>query len=223
MADETCWTLIRAVHGGDRGAREQFVGRYLEPVRAYLHARWRNGPLAADREDAVQEVFVRCFSTHGPLDRLDRLEGDGFRAYLYGVCRNVAREAEERHRRREPQHGSALERVEAEESRLSTAFDRAFARQVMREARELFRERASAGDDAARRRSELLTMRFEDGLPIRDIAARWNEPAPRVHKEYARARREFHAALLDVVAQQSPGASAADVERAAKRLLELLA
>lgn len=223
MTDETCWTLIQAVRGGDTGAKDLFVGRYLAPVRAYLAARWKSGPLAADREDAAQEVFMRCFSESGPLSRVNDVETTGFRAYLYGVCRNVAREFEARRDRDQQESDHSLEELAARETRLSTAFDRAFARQVMKEARDEFHRRSTEGDETAQRRFELLALRFEQNLPIRDIATRWNQDPARVHKEYARARREYRQSLYDIVARQNPGMTTAQVEAAAKRLLELIA
>ena len=46
--------------------------------------------MAAELEDVVQEVFVTCFKEDGPLSRADPERPGGFRAYLYGVVRNVA-------------------------------------------------------------------------------------------------------------------------------------
>lgn len=222
MPDETCWTLINAVNGGDTAAKEQFVGRYAAPVHAYLRARWKAGPLTSECDDAAQEVFVRCFSEAGPLSRVDQFASEGFRAYLYGVCRNVAREFEARNQRNAHAADNGLAELPDQEARLSTAFDRAFARQVMKEAREEFHRRSQSGDEAAKRRFELLSLRFEKNLPIRDIAAQWDLDPAHVHKEYARARRDYRQSLFDVVAEQNPGRTPAEVETAAKRLLELI-
>lgn len=170
----------------------------------------------------MQEVFVRCLSTDGPLDRVERVSEQGFRGYLYGICRNVARESEQRHRSRELPNAAGLDELPGREARLSTAFDRAFAQQVVKEARDNFRIASQAGDAAARKRFELLTLRFEENLPIREIAERWNADPARVHKDYARARREYRRALINVVAEQNPTSTAAEVEAAAKRLLSLI-
>ena len=64
-------------------------------------------------------------------------------------------------------------------------------------------------------------MRFEDGLAIRQIAERWGFDAARLHHEYARARREFLAALREVVAFHHPGSRAA-IDRECAELLALL-
>jgi len=193
----------------------------MPPVRAYLRARWDRGLLASECEDAAQEVFLRCFTEAGPLDRLERVSEGGFRGFLYGVTRNVAREVEqERSRRRHD--GSGLEDVEAQDARLSTVFDRSFARQVMREARARFEERMQGGDEDSRFRLEILRLRFDEDLPVREIAQRGGREAARVHKEYARARREFREALFEVVGEQDPRRTDSEVEESARRLIQLL-
>ncbi|MHC4590108.1 MAG: sigma-70 family RNA polymerase sigma factor, partial [Planctomycetota bacterium] len=83
----------------------------------------------------------------------------GFRAFFYGVIRNVARRAESRHgRRRDRQPPTAFfgETAEASEQRLSRVFDRDWARAMMREAADLQREAAQAAGPDAQRRVELL-------------------------------------------------------------------
>ncbi len=222
MSGETCWTLIRAVKNGDGSARDDFVTRYMPAVTAYLRARWSGRPLISDCDDAANEVFVRCFAESSALEKAAPLSTGGFRAYLYGICRNVAREMEASNRRHAAGGEEALDATPSDEDRLSAVFDRAFARQVMKEARARFKERANAGDEAAQRRFELLNLRFEENLPIRAIASRWNQDAAVVHKEYARARQEYREALLSVVAEQDPGRSDAEVEAVAKELVELI-
>jgi RNA polymerase sigma-70 factor (ECF subfamily) len=71
------------------------------------------------------------------------------------------------------------------------------------------------------RRVQILRLRFEEGRPIREIAARWDEDPARVHHEYARAREEFRAALAEVVGEHHPGPASA-VEDECERLLALL-
>jgi hypothetical protein len=88
----------------------------------------------------------------------------------------------------------------------------AAARQMARAARE---------GDAALRRVDLLRLRFQEGHMIRDIAALWSADPAWVHHEYARAREEFRAALLEVVSEQHPG-TRVEVERECAALLGLL-
>jgi RNA polymerase sigma-70 factor (ECF subfamily) len=225
MADgeSTCWTVIEAAAGGSAPDREAFAVRYAAVVRAYLVARWRGSPHLADVEDAVQEVFVECFKRGGVLDRAER--GRGFRPFLYGVVRNVALRVETaRGRRKEhqPAESGELERVPAGEESLACAFDRAWAKAVLRDAAGQMERQAQGAGAAAVRRVELLRLRFHEGLPIRAIAARWQADTAALHHEYARAREEFRAALQEVVAFYHPG-TAAEVERECADLLALLA
>jgi RNA polymerase sigma-70 factor (ECF subfamily) len=140
-----------------------------------------------------------------------------FRAFLYGVARNVARRFESRR----PQVVLPLGDAEAAEESLSSLFDRAWARAIMVEAGLRQRARAEAHSPEAVRRVELLRLRFEEGMPIREIAERWGEDAGRLHHEYALARKEFRAALLEVVAFHRPG-TPAEVEQEAQALLQVL-
>jgi RNA polymerase sigma-70 factor (ECF subfamily) len=87
----------------------------------------------------------------------------GFRTFLYGVIRNVARRFEDRQR-----HPVELpEAVESNEASQSRLFDRTWARAIMAEAARLQRDRAAERGPEAIRRVELLRLRFEEDLPIR--------------------------------------------------------
>lgn len=85
----------------------------------------------------------------------------------------------------------------------------------MAEAAELQRERAAEHGPEAVRRVELLRLRFEENLPIRTIAERWGVEAAAVHHAYGFARKEFRAAILEVVAFHSPGGPEAPEQEAA--------
>jgi RNA polymerase sigma-70 factor (ECF subfamily) len=140
------------------------------------------------------------------------------------MVRNVARRFEaDLARRREQQPGSNadLEQLAGAEEDQARAFDRAWARALLREAARLQEAKARAAGEAAGRRVELLRLRFHEGLPIRDIAGRWQADPAALHHEYAKARREFKAALGEVVAFHHPG-SAAEVEQECANLLALL-
>ena len=69
--------------------------------------------------------------------------------------------------------------------------------------------------------SDQLRLRIGEGMPVRDIARLRDEDPVHVHREYARARREFRAALRDVVASHHPG-SVEGVDAECERLLDLL-
>src|SRR5207248_3872215 len=140
-----------------------------------------------------------------------------FRAFLYGVIRNVARRFESRPVRA----AGRLPEIAADEASQSRLFDRAWAQAIMAEAARLQRQRAAEGGPEAARRVELLRLRFEENLPIRAIAERWGADPARLHHAYALARQEFRAALLAVLAFHQPG-SPAELEQEAATLLKAL-
>ena len=87
--------------------------------------------------------------------------------------RNVALRIEARlarHRRLEPSEGFDPESLAADEPSLSQVFDRAWATSLLREAGRLQAEQAKPRGEEALRRVELLRLRFQEGLPIREIA-----------------------------------------------------
>jgi DNA-directed RNA polymerase specialized sigma24 family protein len=215
--ESTCWTVIRAAAAGSAADREELARRYLGVVRAYLSARWRGAPLRHDLDDAVQEVFVECFRQGGVLQAAVDGRVPGFRAFLYGVVRNVARRFEGR---AEPAAGPLPEMPDDEPS-LSRLFERAWAQAIMTEAAQLQRRLANERGPEAVQRVELLRLRFEENLPIRTIAERQGVAAAELHHAYALARKEFKVALLAVVAFHLPG-SPSEVEQEAASLLKAL-
>jgi RNA polymerase sigma-70 factor (ECF subfamily) len=222
--DTTCWTVIRGAAQGDHHDRDHFARRYEPVVRAYLSVRWKSSDRLQALDDAVQDVFVECFRQGGALDRLEPDRPGGFRAFLYGVVRVVALRAESarvRGKEQVPPDGFDLGQVAATETRLSLVFDRAWARALLAEAAGRQAEDAEQAGDAARGRVELLRLRFHDGLPIREIARLRGCDPDAVHRDYARARQEFRAALAAVVAFHHPG-TPAEVERECIGLLALL-
>lgn len=219
---ETSWSLIARAASGDGSARSRFGQAYLPLVRSILGARWRGTVLAGEVDDATQETFLECFRPAGPLERVDPARGD-FRDYLFGVVRKVAARFEERasaDRRRQATNATPLDAPSDRDAGFSRLFDREWARRLMRAGAELMNERAA--DAPARQRVELLRLRFGEGLPIRDIAARWGVDADAVHRAYARAREEFHASLRAVVARDAVRTEA-DLDAECRRLLDLLA
>jgi RNA polymerase sigma-70 factor (ECF subfamily) len=215
--ESTCWTVIRAAAAGSPGGRDELARRYVGVVRAYLGARWRSSALRADLDDAVQEVFVECFREGGALEAAGAGRVPHFRAFLYGVIRNVARRFESRPVR----VAGPLPEIEGNEESQSRLFERTWAQSIMAEAARLMKRRADDGGPEASRRVELLRLRFEDNLPIRKIAERWDVPAARLHHAYALARQEFRSALLEIVAFHQPG-TLAEVEQEAASLLKAL-
>ena len=215
--ESTCWTVIRAAAAGSPPDREELARRYLGVVRAYLVARWRGSALLPNADDAVQEVFVECFRQGGALAAAADGRVPSFRAFLYGVVRHVARRFESRPRR----PAGPLPEIAANEASLSRLFERSWAQAIMTEAAQLQRRQAGERGPEAVQRVELLRLRFEEGLPIRTIAQRWGVPSAGLHHAYAKARQEFRAALLEVVAFHHPG-SPTEVEQEAAGLLTSL-
>jgi RNA polymerase sigma factor (sigma-70 family) len=219
----TCWTVIEAAAAGSPEDRAQFVRRYAPIVKAYLGARWRQSACAGELDDAVQDVFVDCFKPDGVLLRADPSRAGGFRPFLYGVVRLVALRVETRRARdRHQQFSEEMnpEEVPADEDSLAQAFDRAWAKALVREAAQLQEEQARASGPDALRRVELLRLRFQEGLPIREIAGRWQMDPAALHHDYARARQEFKTALAAVMAFHHPG-SQAEIEQECANLLAL--
>lgn len=78
----------------------------------------------------------------------------------------------------------------------------------MHEAARRQRERSESLGDGALRRVELLEMRFEQDLPIREIARQWDMDPSALHREYAKARQEFKTVLLEILAFYHPHSTA---------------
>ncbi|MEN8149016.1 MAG: sigma-70 family RNA polymerase sigma factor [Planctomycetota bacterium] len=219
---ETSWTLIQGAVAGIDESRDELARRYRPVVMAYLRTRWRGSLLIDEAEDAAQEVLLDLLRPDGALSRLDPRRAGGFRSYFYGVIRNVALRFEERRRRRRESprgSGSRFDLSAAEETTVSEAFDRAWAASVLDQAARIHVATArETGPDAARR-VELLRLKFAEGLPIREIAGLWGEEPERVHREYAKARREFKRALFEVVGSLQPDRPE-KVEEECARLLD---
>ena len=217
--DSTCWTLIRAAATGGREEREEIARRYRGPVEAYLRARWAGTRYLQEVEDGVQELFLECFRHGGLLEHAAEGRPGGFRAFLYGALRNVALRIERRRGRNQAHQTPGDVDLEAsDETSLSRVFDRSWALALLGEAVRKHGEEARSSGEAALRRVELLRLRFQENMPIRDIASLWGVEPAVLHHEYARAREEFKAVLLAVVAFQCPG-SPSEGERECAELL----
>lgn len=213
--------MIDAAAAGDAEQRARFAERYGPVVRASLLAR-RGRPLsAADLDDRVQETFLECFRAGGALGRVEAGRPGGFRGYLYGVVRNVALRGEQRRRREDGGLAFPADMLAAADPDAELAFERAWAKAVLREAAAEMDRRAASRSASAKRRVELLHLRFHEDLPIREIARRWGVDAAKLHHEYADARQEFLVALRFVVAAES-GCEGSEVDAECARLLGLL-
>jgi len=220
--EATCWTLIENAAKGESTSRDRFADSYGAILKAYFGARWRAHRLSDSVPDAVQEVFVECFKEGGLLGRADREREGGFRPWFFGAAKRIALRFEEgRGMGREAEFPSRFDAPVVDEKGLATIFDRAWAAELMRQAAECMAERAEEAGERERRWVELLRMRFEENRPIREIAKSWDADPAALHHEYAKARREFRSALLEVVGFHAPG-SEADIERQAEELIALV-
>jgi hypothetical protein len=91
----------------------------------------------------------------------------------------------------------------------------------MREADESMASRARESGGAASRRVDILELRFEQGMPIQEIARLWGAQPKELHLEYAKATREFFTALREVV-RFSEHCAPERLDRECDRLLQLL-
>ena len=221
-SETTCWDLIRDAAAGKPQERESFARRYEPIVRAYLAARWRSNSYKNEIDDACQEVFAECFRTGGPLERVDSTYPKGFRAFLFGIIRNVAMRYEQRRKRIPQQQDSGLDQIHNDESSLSKVLDRAWAVAMTQQAAARQADLAKESGPDAIQRYDLLRLRFHEELPIREIAKRWKVDPAVLHREYAKARHEFKKALRDVVGEHSPGATPSQIDSECRNLLLLL-
>lgn len=221
---KTSWALIRGAAAGEHQAGEEFARRYAPVVRAYLMARWQDSGFRNDLEDAVQQVFIECFKQGGALGRADPDWPGGFRKFLFGVVRNVALMAEKKNRKlRGTERSGDLheEGLQDTAEMPDQAFDRAWARSLVREALARQADRAAASGQESVRRFEILRLRFQNNMPIRDIATLWDIDRDHLHHEYAKAREEFKAALREVLALEKPGSSD-EIERLLSEVISVL-
>lgn len=222
--EETCWSIIRGASAGRDEAITRFVSLYGPIVQSYLAARWKHSSLKDHLDDAMQEVFLACFKDGGVLVKAQDDRVQAFRPFLLGAARNISRQFEAGQRRRgaiEAQPATDFD-AEAEDERLSRAFDRAWAAAIVKEAAQRQAERARSMGPEAERRVELLRLRFSDGLKIRDIAARWDADLKATHHQFDKARAEFEDALADVIRRHYPG-EALSVRKELERLMDLVA
>ena len=216
----TRWSMIQAAAAGSGQARSVFARTYLPLIRSYFAARWQGSPHIAEIDDAIQETYLTCFGERSPLDGAQERVHD-FRAYLFGIVRNVARSFEKGRARQPVTDAVEMHEAEAREPQLSKVFDSAWATTMMRMAGELMEARAEAAGAAARLRIELLRLRFQKGLPIREIAAQWEMDPDAVHRAYAAARDEFHTCLRTIVRDHAVRTDE-DLDAECRRILAML-
>ena len=218
----TCWSLIQAAAAGDSAARAEFAEIYGPIIDTYLTARWRLAPQRLrEAEDARQEVILECLKAGGALERV--APNRSFRKFLRGVVRNVAARFEQRAGCKQHEELPSESRLGSPDSheQADRAFDREWARLLVKQAALWMASRAVDLGAPAQRRVELLRLRFQEGIPIREIARRWNRSPERLHKDYAKARMDFENALRRVVMLEHLG-EPTDLDAECAELIRLL-
>lgn len=214
----TCWTEINRAALGEEGARRKFAEIYGPVIRIYLRARWRDSVLTTNLEDAFQDVFVECFRPAGVLDHVGPEKTSSFRGYLFGVVRNIARRYESK------THAQDLPfDLPANDTSASATFDREYASALMREDSLAQTLNAEKLGPPALKRVELLSLRFGDSLPIREIARTWQVDPAWLHHQYAIARQEFRDALRTTIQLHHPNLNGKEVDDRCLELLQVLA
>ena len=221
-AEHTSWTMIDGAAKGRAEAREQVAQLYAPLVRRYLAARWR---LPLDHEqvnEGCQDAMLQLFKPGGALQNVDSEQSGGFRAYLYGLVRNVALMIERSSRRRNERHSSAefeLDNIEQDDATLSQVFDRGWARMIAQRARVRM---AANLRDSKPEVYRCLELRYSEGLAPREIADEIGKDASIVYELLRSARKEYRRALLETVAEFYPGRTHAEVEATCKELTQFL-
>lgn len=187
---------------GDVVARTEFWEHHARQVRTWLWFRWSRSSLRGCIDDAAQEVYLECCRPGGALTRFvaERAE-HGFAGFLRGVVRNVAHRFEHQRARERAQRAdyadtrsAALATVERQPGDAGPDVDH---EQVVAALEHLDRDDPARGTPRSLR--TFLRLHFDEGLPVRTIARRWQEPADRVHELRRRACRRFRACLLTVL------------------------
>jgi len=215
--ETTCWTVVHGAAAGHDEARDCFARRYAPLIRKYLASRWHLAPDHDRVVEASHEAVIQLFKPGGALTTLEPGRGSGFRAFLFGVVRNVALMLERSARRADVATAIEIDpaTIEDENASLSRVFARAWFDMIAAEARSAMAARPGARCKAAYR---CLELRYLDGVPPRDIAKRVDLDVKDVYELLRTGRNEYRSALLEVMATYYPNASEAELEQRCREL-----
>jgi len=167
--------LVRAVLAGDGAAWRALYERAFEPLHAFVHVR------TGRRADATEEALQECWLTAVRRIR-DFDPGKGtFEGWLRGIAENVLR-----NRRR----SAARERARSAGDPAPATSPRGAATAGA----ELSEHIALALTALPVRYQEVIRAKYEEELPVAEIAARWRESPKAVESLLSRARAAFRAA-----------------------------
>jgi hypothetical protein len=194
--ETNCWAAIRRIASAGEQEQRAFVLRYAPAVAAYMEARWESNALEGQAEAAVTGAFGELWQRARAMQESDAAGLGDLRRHLLDLSRAVAQRVESR---------KSVPAV-AERSQFVESYHRAWAHVVMRLAAVEQAERASS-DPEARKRVELLRLHYFGGIALPTIARLWKTGEQEIGGSIAKAREEFEAALLHVVAYHAPGAA----------------
>ena len=168
--------LALAAQQGDREAFAELVRKYTGVVRALAAAKVGWGPVA---DDVVQDVFLLA------LRRLDSVaEPERFAGWISRIAVNRAREVL---RREKPRRAASLDQIPVEPT-ADVAPDRL-------EAEDEVSRMMQAIGTLDERTQLVLTLRFRQGLAVKDVAERIGDQPPAVSMRITRALRRLRELL----------------------------
>lgn len=173
LADARMARWARLAAAGDAGAFRRLYDRLYPVVAAYVGRRIET---TADVEDLTSRVFVR-FVEH--LPRYDAQRGHP-RAWVLTMARNQVID-----------HLRTRRRLDGTPERLDVLADAAVApddKVAVDEALSRLREQVAA---LAPEDRELLSLRYGDGLPLREIAAMTDRSLDATKQRLSRAQRKL--------------------------------
>ena len=181
--DERLWAEALA---GDEASFTTLLDRYEQQVYVFFRRR----RVSADQsEDLAQQTFLTLLETG---NRFESRKGP-FRAYLFGIVRNIWLKHLEKSRRLSPDVTSAVKQP------LTPA--------QQAEQRELEEALSEAMKKLPEQAREILAMRISLQLPVGDIAAHLGMPMGTVKSHLHRARRQLRAMLCNEVDLKKRGGS----------------
>lgn len=163
--------LRAAVLAGDGAAWRTLHDRFFDPLYAYIHC--RTGRRADLTEDVVQECWLTAVRRIRDFDP----ERGAFDLWLRGIALNVLRN-HHRGRRRDAAQSGAWEAPSRDE-------------RCPERPAELSEEIAIVLTELPVRQQKVLVAKYEEGLSVEEIAARWGESWKAVESLLARARAAF--------------------------------
>ena len=165
---------IRRVRNGDNGAFEDVVRKFERPLRAWIAA---CGPPGVDSDEIAQRTFVAAFS------RLKEYRtGSNFGAWLFTIARFQLKSEATRLRRVADYHARyGLDLLQRELDRRSN------------EVPELDRVRLEHLEKCVETMGEhltrFITWRYEEGIPLDEMASRSGRSIAAVKKQLWKIRR----------------------------------